>query len=359
MEKHIVLPTSPLSRRTLLRRGSMGVLATIVGGLLPQQQASAEALREFRQARYIMGTIVEIVVAAPHKHTAERAMAHGFQALRQVEQRMSIYQSTSALSHINRLAADTWVPLEADLLTVIAAALDVARQSDGALDVTVLPLMQLWGFVQHAGRVPTASEIAATLPLVDYRHVQRDPAHSTIHFTRKGMGLDLGGIAKGFAVDNALQALLAQGVSRAIVNAGGDLFAMGAAPSETPWLVDIQHPSIPERTLATMHVHNRSVATSGGYEKFFEQDGKRYCHLIDPRSGYPVQDIASVTVLADTTMQADALSTAAFILGPDKGFALLAQLPNVEGVMVVRRDATPEALDIRVSHGLQGAIALH
>lgn len=359
MEKHIVLSANPLSRRTLLRRGSMGALATIVGGLLPQQQASAETLTEFRQARYIMGTIVEIVVAAPHKHTAEQAMEHGFEVLRQVEQRMSIYQSTSALSRINRLAADAWVPLEADLLTVIAAALDVARQSDGALDVTVLPLMHLWGFVQHAGRVPTASEIAATLPLVDYRHIQLDAAHSAIRFTYKGVGLDLGGIAKGFAVDNALQALLGQGVSRAIVNAGGDLFAMGTAPSETPWRVDIQHPSIAERTLATMRVHNRSVATSGDYEKFFEQDGKRYCHLIDPRSGYPVQDIASVTVLADTTMQADALSTAAFILGPDQGFALLEQLPNVEGVMVVRRETTPEALDIRVTRGLQEAIALH
>jgi thiamine biosynthesis lipoprotein len=108
-----------------------------------------------------------------------------------------------------------------------------------------------------------------------------------------------------------------------------------------------------------MHVHNRSVATSGDYEKFFEHDGKRYCHLIDPRSGYPVQDIASVTVLADTTMQADALSTAAFILGPEKGFALLEQLPKVEGVMVVRRDTRPDTLDIRVSRGLQGAIALH
>jgi thiamine biosynthesis lipoprotein len=286
-------------------------------------------------------------------------MEHGFEALRQVEQRMSIYQSTSALSRINRLAADTWVPLEADLLTVIAAALEVARQSDEALDVTVLPLMHLWGFVQHAGRVPTASDIAATLPLVDYRHVQLDPARSAIRFTRKGVGLDLGGIAKGFAVDNALQALLTQGVSRAIVNAGGDLFAMGTAPSEAPWLVDVQHPSIAGRTLATMHVHNRSVATSGDYEKFFEHDGKRYCHLIDPRSGYPVQDIASVTVLADTTMQADALSTAAFILGPEKGFALLEQLPKVEGVMVVRRDTTPDTLDIRVSRGLQGAIALH
>jgi thiamine biosynthesis lipoprotein len=358
MDTHIVFATSPLSRRTLLRRGSMGILATI-GGLLPQQPASAEALTEFRQARYIMGTIVEIVVAAAHKHTAEQAMEHGFEALRQVEQRMSIYQATSALSRINRLAADAWVPLEADLRSVITAALDVAHQSEGALDVTVLPLMRLWGFVQQAGRVPTAAEISATLPLVDYRHVQLDAAHSAIRFTRKGVGLDLGGIAKGFAVDNALQALLAQGVSRAIVNAGGDLFAMGTAPSETPWLVDIQHPSIPERTLATMRVHNRSITTSGDYERFFEQDGKRYCHLIDPRSGYPVQDVASVTVLADTTMQADALSTAAVILGPDKGFALLEQLPNVDGVIVVRRDATPEALDIRVSRGLQEAITLH
>ena len=188
MEKHIVLPTSPCHDGR-----SCGAAAWEPGNHRRRTAPAAagvcrSAHAEFRQARYIMGTIVEIVVAAPHKHTAEQAMEHGFQALRQVEQRMSIYQSTSALSHINRLAADTWVPLEADLFTVIAAALDVARQSDGALD-DGSAADAFVGFVQQAGRVPTASEIAATLPLVDYRHVQLDLAHSAIRFTRKGMGL--------------------------------------------------------------------------------------------------------------------------------------------------------------------------
>jgi thiamine biosynthesis lipoprotein len=301
---------------------------------------------------------VEIVVAATDKQTAERAMVYGFQALKQVDQRMSIYQPTSELCRINRLAGDSWVHTDADLLTVITAALDMARQSHGALDVTILPLMRLWGFVQQAGRVPTTTELHTTLPLVDYRHIQLDRSQETIRFARQGVELDLGGIAKGFAVDTALTALLAHGVNHALINAGGDLFALGTATTETAWVVDIQHPRVTDRSLATVRVHNRSVATSGDYEKYFEHDGKRYCHLIDPRSGYPVQDVASVTILADTTMQADAISTAVFILGADKGFTFLEQLPHAEGVMVVRRHDAPDALDIRISSGLKHAVTL-
>jgi thiamine biosynthesis lipoprotein len=142
------------------------------------------------------------------------------------------------------------------------------------------------------------------------------------------------------------------------VNAGGDLFALGTATSESAWVVDIQHPHRADRSLATLEVHNRSVATSGHYEKYFEQYGKRYCHLIDPRTGYPVEDVASVTVLADTAMQADAISTAAFVLGPDKGFALIERLPNVEGMMAVERREASEALSIRISSGLKDAVTL-
>jgi thiamine biosynthesis lipoprotein len=320
--------------------------------------AHGARLTEFRQARYIMGTIVEIVVAAADKRTAEHAMAYGFQALQQVDQRMSIYQPTSELSRINRLAGEQWVHTDADLLTVITAALDISRQSHGALDVTILPLMRLWGFVHQAGRVPTTTELRTTLPLIDYRHIQLDPSQPTIHFARQGVELDLGGIAKGYAVDTALTALLAHGVNHALVNAGGDLFALGTATTDTAWVVDIQHPRLADRSLATVQVHNRSVATSGDYEKYFEQDGKRYCHLIDPRSGYPVQDVASVTILADTTMQADAISTAVFILGPDKGFTFLEQHPHAEGVMVVRHHGAPEVLDIRITRGLKHAVTL-
>jgi thiamine biosynthesis lipoprotein len=332
----------------------------MAGGLslFPDCDAAGKPLTEYRQARYIMGTVVEIVVATTDKQMADRAMADGFQALQQVDQRMSVYRPHSDLSRINRRAAHTWVHVDSYLLSVTAEALRMSRLSDGALDVTILPLMRLWGFVQQAGRSPTEAELQATLSRVDYRHVHLDLSRGTIHFSRAGVELDLGGIAKGFAVDQAVAALLAHGANHALVNAGGDLFALGTATSESAWVVDIQHPHRADRSLATLEVHNRSVATSGHYEKYFEQYGKRYCHLIDPRTGYPVEDVASVTVLAETAMQADAISTAAFVLGPDKGFALIERLPNVEGMMAVERREASEALSIRISNGLKDAVTL-
>lgn len=349
-----------LSRRIFLGRSGMGLLATMASGLslLPQRQSDAQPLVAFRQARYVMGTIVEIAVAAPHQCIAEHAMARGFHALKQVDQRMSIYQPGSELSRINRLAADHWVHADADLLKVTTAALGMSRLSHGALDVAILPLMRLWGFVQRAGRVPTADEVRATLPLVDYRHIQVDLERRAIRFGRKGVAMDFGGIAKGFAVDHAITTLLAHGVDHALVNAGGDLFALGTATTETAWTVDIQHPFRPDRSLGTLRVRDRSIATSGDYEKYFEQDGKRYCHLIDPRTGYPVQGVASVTVLADTAMRADAISTAVFALGVDDGLALLEQLPGVDGVIAAKRQRERDELDIRMTSGLRGVLTL-
>ncbi len=347
-----------LGRRVLLRRAGTGALAALAGGfgLLPSRDASGQSLREFRQARYVMGTVAEITVAAADRQSAERAMASGFHALRQVDRRMSIYQPASELSRLNRLAASGWVRTDPDMLAVTEAALHMSRESDGAMDITILPLMRLWGFVQREGRIPTVEELQATLPLVNYRHVHLDASRGAMRFDREGVELDFGGIAKGFAIDKALAAILAQGVHHAIVNAGGDLFAMGAAMKETAWLVDIQHPHVPDRSLATLRVHNRSVATSGNYENYFEQEGKRYGHLIDPRTGYPVEKVASVTVLAKTAMQADAISTAAFVLGPEQGFALLEDLSDVEGLVVIERPESPEGLEIRMSSGIKHTV---
>jgi thiamine biosynthesis lipoprotein len=333
-------------------------LATLAGGLslFPSRDAGGQPLKEFRQARYVMGTVAEIAVAAVDRQIAERAMASGFHALRQVDQCMSVYQPASELSRLNRLAAKHWVHTDPDILAVTTEALHISRQSDGALDVTILPLMRLWGFVQREGRVPAIEELQATLPLVNYRHIHLDASRGAIRFDREGMELDFGGIAKGFAIDKALAALLAQGVHHALVNAGGDLFAMGSATKETAWVVDIQHPHAVDRSLATLRVHNRSVATSGNYENYFEQQGTRYGHLIDPRTGYPVSAVTSVTVLAKTAMQADAISTAAFVLGPEQGFALLERLPNVEGLVAIERPEAPEGLEIRMSSGLKHAV---
>ena len=241
--------------------------------------------------------------------------------------------------------------------TVTTEALAMSRLSNGALDVTVLPLMRLWGFVQRAGRIPsgrghTRHAASGRLPTI-----QVDRPRRAIRFTARAWRWISAASPKDLRWIGHRHPP-GHGVDQALVNAGGDLFALGVAGADER--LDGGYPAsyIPEKSLGTLQVRDRSIATSGDYEKYFEQDGERYCHLIDPRTGYPVQGVASVTVLADTAMHADALSTAVFALGAEAGLALLERLPGVEGVIAAKRQRKREGLDVRMTSGLRGALTL-
>jgi FAD:protein FMN transferase len=231
----------------------------------------------------------------------------------------------------------------------LAAALEVASASGGAFDPTVLPLVRLWSF-DTGGRLPAPAEVEQARRWVDWRRVRRDEQGR--YRLPEGFGLDLGGIAQGAVVDLLGSWLEQRGFRRYLVEASGDILVAGVKARGQPWTVAIQHPRRGQEFVGILKLgepgRKLAVVTSGDYERFFEQGGRRYHHILDPATGYPAMGLVSVTVIAPTCTEADALSTTAFVLGPQRGLALLESRPGVEGLLIAERDGKLEA---RVTSG--------
>lgn len=257
---------------------------------------------------------------------ALRAAVHA--ALDGVDRRMSAYRADSELSAFNRAPAAVPFALSAELYAVLDAAQAVSRQSDGAFDVTVAPLVDTWGFGPPQGRatrsVPPLARVQAQRPAVGYRALRLDEATRSATKLREGLRADLGGIAKGYGVDLAARALEAEGVHGYMIEAGGEVRVRGRHADGRPWRIGIERPDAwPPRAHYVVALAGGAMATSGDYRIYFEQDGKRYSHEIDPASGFPIDHrLASVTVVAGDCMTADALATALIVLGPERGWAL-------------------------------------
>lgn len=228
--------------------------------------------------------------------------------------------------------------------------MEVSRLSEGAFDVTVLPLMHLWGFMKKEGRIPTQGELLEVLPQVNYRYLLLNRSDYSVAFRSSGVGIDFGGIAKGYAVDRALSVMLDQRVEGALIKAGGDLCSIGSKEGGLPWVIGIQHPRDKDRIIAALETTGGAVATSGDYERYFIVDGKRYSHIIDPRTGHPAEGVSSATILAPTAMEADALSTAAYTLGVGKGIAFIEGQKGIEGMILTDR------LERTISAGLRARL---
>jgi thiamine biosynthesis lipoprotein len=228
-------------------------------------------------------------------------------------------------------------------MNVLKASIRYHALSGGSFDITAGPLIRLWGFIGGRRKAPSDKEIAFARSLLGTEKLELDPVSSTARLPAKGMEVDLGGIAKGYAVDRAVEVLKSAGVVRAVVNAGGDLFVLGGA-SECPEgiHVGIRHPLAEGKLLGWTAVREGAVATSGSYENYFIKDGRVYSHIIDPGTGYPVEGVLSATVLASTAMEADALATAFFVMGPEKGVELAEKLPRVEAMIVYTRGGHKE-----------------
>jgi thiamine biosynthesis lipoprotein len=205
-----------------------------------------------------------------------------------------------------------------------------SEETAGAFDITVGPLMKAWGFFRGQGRVPSRAELAEVLKRVSYRHLKLDQAQHQIQFDAEGIGLDLGGIAKGYAVDQAVEILRANGVSSALVSSGtSSLYALGAPPGERGWKVTVRDPYDAARAGDVVYLKDYSLSASGNYEKFFKLGGKTYCHIMDPRTGRPVENMLSTVVLAPRATESDALSTAFFVLGVAGSRKYLATHPDL------------------------------
>lgn len=282
--------------------------------------------RPLKRTEMIMGTVVEITVIPPNQEAVEEA----FDAIKEVDRLMSTYKPESEVSILNRQGQNR---LSRQTSEIIQEAIRFSEVTEGGFDITCRPLINLWKRAKKEERIPTLQEIEEAKSLVSYKKIILEG--DLVKLQEPGMQIDLGGIAKGWAVDKAIQVLKRRGVRAALVNAGGDLYPLGKRGLWKKWDVGIQHPRDEEKILTTIEVSDRGVATSGDYRRYFTLEGRRFSHIVDPRTGETVQDVPmSVTVVAADATTADALATGIFVLGPEEGMRLIEILPGVEGLIV-------------------------
>jgi thiamine biosynthesis lipoprotein len=280
-----------------------------------------------------MGTLVEITMADPQERSSADAITGAFQEMRRIENIMSRRLEGSAVWEVNQAAGVKGVVVSHDLISVIQVGLQASHLSTGAFDVTLGSLIGLWARCWKEDRLPSKKEVEAARRLVGYEDLEVDEEKRTLFLKRRGMELALGGIAKGYAVDQACRVLQGLGFRDFIINAGGDL-RTGGTKFGSPWVVGIQNPRDKSKIIARMRIQESAIATSGDYERYFVKDGVRYHHILDPVTGFPARDCQSVTILSNELIWADALATAVFVLGPTRGISLVETLPETEAMIV-------------------------
>jgi thiamine biosynthesis lipoprotein len=290
-------------------------------------------LHHYEAARLSMACVYAIEAYGPDANLVAAAVNDAFDEVDRIDRLMSHYKPDSPLSRLNREAASQAVVVDQELFDFIADAMRYTRQSDGAFDITVGPLMKTWGFFGGEGHMPSDADLDEARRHVGATHVTLNAAARTIRFDQPGVELDLGGIAKGYAVDRAVGLLRARGVAAALISAGGStIYGLGAPPDSGAWEVAIQDPVDARRTARTVRLKNRALSVAGSSEKAFEVDGVRYSHIMDPRTGRPVQGVLSVAVLAPSGTMGDALDDALFVLGPSRHRTRDSAWPGVEAM---------------------------
>jgi len=279
-----------------------------------------------------MDTVVEVSLVDADRTHAQALADQVFAIFAQVEAEMSRYQGSSTVSALNGRAGQAeWTPISPGLEAVLRESVRIAELSRGAFDPTLAEVNRLWAF-DEGGHLPDPATLAAAVSHVGWRDLQIDTGRARLD--QPGCGVDLGGIAKGYAVDAGADLLVSRGVTGAIVNAGGDMRLIGLRPDGGPWRIGVQHPRDPDRLLEVIRATDCAVVSSGDYERYFMVDGVRYHHIIDPHSGFPAAGCQEVTVVADRAMTADGLATAAFVLGAETGLDLLRRAGARDGLIV-------------------------
>lgn len=283
-----------------------------------------EALQRFEFAQPHMGTTFRIILYAPDKETATRASQAAFERIERLDVTMSDYRETSELMRLCRSAVNRPQRISEDLFRVLEKAQTLARQSDGAFDVTVGPVVRLWRRARRTSELPDAHRLASARALIGYRKLRLNARRRTAKLELPGMLLDLGGIAKGYAADAAVELLKRQGINRALVAAGGDIAVSAPPPGERGWRVSVL-PLLPDNNAGRrdLLLRDAAVSTSGDAEQFVEIDGVRYSHIVDPRTGIGLRGRNSVTVVAPQGTTTEGLAKAVSVLGHKRGFALV------------------------------------
>jgi thiamine biosynthesis lipoprotein ApbE len=281
-----------------------------------------------------MDTFCEISCYDDNRNRSIAAINDAFKEIGRIEHVFSKFDENSEVSKINRLAGIEKTGISKEVFKLTQEAIYYSYISEGAFDITVAPLMEIWGFVRKHNSIPDEDDIKKTLKSVGYKNIELDFKESSIRFLNRNTKIDFGGIAKGYAVDRAKDILVSKGIKNGLVNLGGNIFALGNAYGKKNWKIGVQDPRNKSKLLYNFELANRSISTSGNYERFFEIGGKRYSHIINPLTGKPCQGIISVTVVGNSAEEADALSTAIFVMGEKKGIALARSIKDIKVLML-------------------------
>jgi thiamine biosynthesis lipoprotein len=279
----------------------------------------------------LMGTRVSVELWAEDEERGNELVAEVMREYIRVDEAMSTYKETSEISRVNARAAEAPMAISEELFELVERSLELSVASGGAFDITYDSVGYLYDF--RARQRPTDSQIAEHLDAIDYRHVVLDRARHTIFFETAGVRINLGGIAKGYVVERAAQMLRERGVEHALLNAGGDTRVIGDRRGQ-PWIVGIRHPRVADEVVTRLPLVDEAISTSGDYERYFEENGRRYHHIINPATGRPTEGILTVTVMGPDGTLTDGLDTAIFVLGAEKGLELIEAYPEYETIIV-------------------------
>lgn len=322
--------------RTEIRRGLELALALAAGWLAVAAPTTPvrHHLEVVRAARPGMGSVFQVTVAARHRSRADltRAVEAALDEVERLEAQLSEWREGTDVSEVNSRAGGAPVRVSAETFATLESAQWCSQVSSGAFDVTFNALHGLWDFKAARPRLPDPAEVARRVALIDHTKLRLDPVARTAQLETRGMKIGLGGIGQGIAVDRVCRVLEAAGLPDHLVDGSGDVKVCGSR-GDAPWTVGVRHPRR-EALLCMVEAAGHAIVTSGDYERFFVVDGRRYHHIIDPRTGYPARGAVSATVVAGTATEADALATAALVMGPVRGLAMLERLPGVEGLIV-------------------------
>ncbi|MGH7166260.1 MAG: FAD:protein FMN transferase [Nitrospiraceae bacterium] len=320
-------------------------------------QASGARAAEFhdgvlvKRAQMHMGTLVTITAVAPTREGADGAIDAGFAEIRRLEQLLSTWIAESELSRVNAKAGHGPVRVSPETLSLLQRSIEIAGMTEGAFNIAIGPAIEAWGFGKEE-RIPSDAELVALKPLTDLSQLALNANTRMVFLGRPGMRIDVGGVGKGFAADRAVAVMQRAGATGGVVALSGDIKTFGRMPDGKPFLLGIQHPRQEGALLARVELQDEAISTAGDYERFFERDGVRYHHILDPRTLQPARGCRSVTVIAREGVMADGLDTGIFVMGPERGMDLIERLPDVEGVIVDSQGR------ILVSSGLKARLQL-
>jgi thiamine biosynthesis lipoprotein len=285
----------------------------------------------YTEQQGIMGTNIQVEVWAEEPQLGNDAIAAVMAEMERINQLMSPYIDSSELSLLNRQAGAVSTQISQEMYDLLHTAVEISRETDGAFDITFASVGFLYDYRRQ--QKPAEEQIAALLEAVNYRHLQFDDSRHAIKFLNDKVKIDLGGIAKGYAVDNSLHILKGLGIQHALVTAGGDTGLLGDRRGR-PWMVGIRDPRSRDKQAVVLPLENIALSTSGDYERYFEQDGQRFHHILSPKSGHSVYEVQSVSILGPQSTLTDALSTAVFVLGLQLGMDLVNQTPGYEAIIM-------------------------